>query len=351
MNLSVVYPNAYPGRTYIEFGMRNLAAQTCRDFETVIVDMAYEQNKGIVTELSDKLGFQNLLHVPACEARHVGRLVHWELYNNGALFASNPWLMFYGAKRYVHRSLAAAIIQHATEGTAVNIAQVRPPDTVTIEDVGFDEQLSLPMFGDTVSQRFDAIEEAYNLHVDVHDAFYLAQTGFFSIPKDTYINILNGYNEALVVQHWVDNEMNIRMAKIRMTVGNMHRGLLRLNSKAGYGAVPIGKPICQHPDNTRCIRHTMNLRKGENHRVEGALRFEHDGFGWIYCDTCGAVAVDMEFDYMNHQVASSNTKAPINVRGVGRNLARIADDLKPLSLSEKINLMQRSHTEPRYLEK
>ena len=144
--------------------------------------------------------------------------------------------------------------------------------------------------------------------------------------------------------------MNARIIKVPLLACNMARGMLRLNSTLGYGAVPVGKPICQRAIESDCIQHKMNLRSAENIKVENAERFVHDGFEWIRCPDCGTLAVDKEFDYMEYASRPGHVKAPVNVHGVGRNLSRIADDLNGLDITDKVNILISSHTNPRYLE-
>ncbi len=276
---------------------------------------------------------RNLIHVPGCEARHVGRLVQWDIYNNAALLADTDWLLFYGLKRYIHRDSVDTVSTLAEQGYCTNMYQLRPDNSVTVDNIG---------------NNFNRIEETYDLRPTVHMTPYLAQTGFFSIPRETYIHVLNGYSETLLIQHWVDNEMNTRMTKVPIKSCVMPRGMLRLNSTLGYAAAVVGKSICVGNEN--CIRHSMNLRPAENIRVETAPRIVHGGFEWIYCETCGTLAVDKEFDYMEFQLRSPSAKAPINIRGVGRNLSRLATDLSNLALPDKLEMISSSHTNPRYLE-
>ena len=336
MMLTVLDVNAYPGKHYIEFALRNLAAQTCRDFQTIIVDMSYTENRSLAVELIENLGLQNVHHVPALEDRHAGRLVQWDIYNNAALLATTPWIFFYGLKRYLHRNAVETIMRHCQEGIGISVQQVRPDESVTVENIGYD---------------FDRIELDYSLNTDTVQIPWLAQTGFFSIHIDTYIRALNGYNECLLIQHWVDNDMNARAMRVPMRVCNMGRGMLRLNSQLGYGAVNVGRKTCYSSPTSKCLRDCLN-RRAENVRLADGVaeRFIHDGFEWIYCPACGTIAVDKEFDYMAYIVSKPSVKAPINVHGIGRNLERLFDDVRDLAMPDKLDIIAASHTNPRYLE-
>src|SRR3990167_1252246 len=127
-NLSVISANAYPGFSQVEFLLRNLAAQTFRDFETVLIDMFYAENASAVRDLCTTLGLTNVVHAPACEARHVAPWLPWELYSNALLLASSEWVLHYGVKRYMHPQAVGVVASQADAGICTVLIQKNVPE-------------------------------------------------------------------------------------------------------------------------------------------------------------------------------------------------------------------------------
>lgn len=341
MILSVLVPNAYPGTRILEFSLRNLAAQSYRDFETVIVDMCYEQNCAAVIEICERLNLRNVVHVPACEAKHIARILHWELYNNAALLASCPWLLYYGSRRYMHRGAVAAVVEKAQQGISTSLPQLPSPESVeTLWNVPFEQ-----------------IEAMHKMDLESKNTPSLIQTGFFSIPRDTFIHKLNGMNEALVIHHWVDNELSARLRYVDEKSCWIRGAILRLHRSLGegYTAVPTERALCSLEENPKCAYHlarAVDTSKPRPYKItEHVNRVTANDYGWIWCDKCLTIGLEDDEDYMRHVLSSPKyIKAPINVHGVGRNISRLDRDLAGLPLHKKLTILAGSHTNPRYLQ-
>src|SRR6185369_172203 len=123
--LSIVCANVYADHAPIEFMFANLGAQSFKDCEIVLVDAFYQENLNLVKMLSKAHGLDRVIHTPACEAKHVGRSLHWELYNNAALFATGDWLFFHGVHRYLHHQAVETIYQCANRDNCTILFQLR----------------------------------------------------------------------------------------------------------------------------------------------------------------------------------------------------------------------------------
>lgn len=339
--LSVLCTNAYSGMAHVEFMLRNLSEQTFRDFEIVLVDMFYDENKNAVADLCGVLGLQNIVHTPACEATHVGRWLHWELYSNALLLASGRWVFHYGVNRYLHRNALQTVADNAQQGFSVVFAQRNVEESI---------ETLLPR--DMIQS--SACESIYHMNVSVYPWQYLSQSGFFSVESDVMIHDFNGHNEALVIHHWVDNDLGARSqhltGKIRCKIAQ--NGLLRLNKSrtGGYSGVRVGKPVCAREANPICVAWLIDGLR-EDRRITGDVeRVEHNGYSWVRCAVCGTIGVEDSPAYVARlSTNAAYTKAPVNIAGVGRNIETLAADLKSLTLQEKVETISGSHTNARYL--
>jgi hypothetical protein len=335
--LSIISANVYPGYEPVEAMMRNLAAQTSRDFELVLVDAFYAENADPVARLAQELNMPTT-HTPAMEAKHVGRSLHWELYNNALLLATSPWVQYHGVYRYLHRDTVSTIICCAARNTSVILFQMREDPEIPVTD---------------------NVEKDYSMDVDMHGWKFLQHSGFFSARRDVVLNRLNGYNEAIVNDHWVDCEMGARVWHIPLDVAVMARAILRLERKGHYGVEEngrmisrIGKAPCTHEENPKCIRYLLNALREDRRIREPVQRLVNEGFEWVRCERCGTLGVEDSDRYLAHLLNNPGLiRAPINVAGVGRNLARLDADLQNCStLAEKVALISASHDNPVYLQ-
>ena len=333
--LSVLCTNAYSGISHVEFMLRNLSEQTFRDFEIVLVDMFYTENKSAVASMRSVLGLREIIHTPACEAVHVGRWLHWELYSNALLLANGRWVFHYGVNRYLHRNALQTVVDNAQQGFSVVFAQRNVEESI---------ETIVPV----------ACENLYRMDTSVSAWQYLSQSGFFSVDADVMIHDFNGHNEALVIHHWVDNDLGARSqhltGKIRCKIAQ--NGLLRLNKSrtGGYSGVRVGKPVCARDANPRCVAWLVDGLR-EDRRITGDVeRVEHNGYSWVRCGVCGTIGVEDSPAYVARLSTNAvYTKAPVNIAGVGRNIETLAADLKSLTMQEKVETISCSHTNTRYL--
>ena len=345
--LSVICSNVYTGFAPLEFLLRNMAAQTYKDFELVIVDAYYEENAAYVKELSQELGLLRTIHTPACEARHVGRWMHWELLSNALLLSSGQWILQHGVHRYMHRGAVQCVVERAEQGICVVLYQGK----------GF---AIMPC-------SFDDIEGPFEMDTHLEPLSYLTQSGFFSIRRDILINELNGHNEALLLHHWVDSDLSERARHLAsLKVELMPKGLLRMEkpswvihrhspaindwdiSKTSFTA--RGRQTCRITENPRCV--VWLLRSlGAHRRIDGPVqRITHNGFEWVWCPDCGAVGIEDPDAYISNLSNSAFILSPINVCGIGRNIFTLDRDLHGLDLTDKVRLISDSHDNPKYLQ-
>src|SRR3990167_448016 len=338
--LSVLSCNVYPGTAPVEFMLRNLAIQTFQDFELIFVDAFYDANAQFVSNTCKSLGLERVVHTPACEARHVGRILHWELYNNVLLLANSPWVMYFGMHRYMHSGALQAVAECAARDIPVVLWQGRA-----------ERMDELPL----------NIEETYEMDSHVEQWHALDHSGFFSARRDMLINRLNGWNEASVNHHWVDCDLSTRAKFLSLNVKVMPRALIRLGGAGAYGRGEvsgdgisqlsgIGKSVCSLDTNPNCVVYLINaLRDSRRHIDVPVQRLTHNGFEWARCAECGTLGIEDSEAYSRHVITRALIKAPINVAGVGRNLITVDAAMRNADIAAKIELLRSSHTDPRFL--
>lgn len=330
--LSILCGNVYSGFKHVEFFLRSMAAQTYRDCEIILADSFYTENKTGVAELCALLGLGTVVHVPSAYGVDVGRKMHWDVYSNALLYSSGDWVMHYGVYRYMHRDGIMRVAQNAASGILTSFAQIPAPQTID----------------DLMSDDYGAIESRYEMEVSPRRWSTLSQCGFYSIDRDRIVNIFNGHNEALILHHWVDVDLNTRAANYgHLQTDVIDRGVLRM-TKPGYSAIRVGKPVCSREVNPNCVSHRLDARQGTE-RIENVERVSNRGFEWVRCQQCGAVGLEDPDAYIKYLRDTSCTRAPVNVGGVGRNIQRLEDDCKKLSTSSRFELISSSYSNARYL--
>lgn len=351
MKLSVLVGNVFDGFDHIAFLLHNMAAQTTRAFELVLVDEFYQSNYIRVRDLGALFGLK-IVHTPPCEMYHAGARMHWELHNNELLFASGEWVLHHGVFRYLHMAAVETVISNAEQNICTVFAQ-NPGGTL----------------GDIYACN---VETRYDLSMESVDYPHLSQSGFFSIRRDDMIHLLNGHNEALTLPHWVDNDLSQRARRLPLKVTVVQKGLLRLEKSTRYGqkelctnpplelhypfyavrtASGMGMPTCDWDINPKCLNFCLYTPFVEERKIDKSIRrFIHNDYEWLQCPVCKTLCVEDPESYMGHLDSHTNKRAPVNLGGIGRNLGRVDEDLRGRPLTEKIAIMKYSHVNPRYLQ-
>lgn len=344
MSISVITTNVFPGHPHVSTIIKNLGVQTTKDFEWVFVDAFYHNNQALVADETRAAGLNNVIHVPLCGATHVGRKFHWECYNNALLLATRPNFMRLGVWRYFHHQVVEFAIEQAAKGVWINLTQ-RACDALS-------------------DLTHEQIIQKYDIEIKSQSPWNRMQShcGMFSFNRQKMIE-MNGNNEALLIHHWEDCDLNSRWEQLgEMKMISLEKAFLRIEhrkdtfpyNKPDNGGAYIGKTICSPEKKNTCPYYVNN-----NHKLEITgpaqgynLKFiEHKGFNWVHCPDCGLVAVGHDEKYFHYLKTDPRAiTAPINVAGVGRNIVTLNEDIQKLtSMESKVNLLCESHTSPRYL--
>ncbi len=333
--ISVLTTNVFSGSDHLKIIIQNLGVQTFKQFEWVLIDAYYNENKELVKELTEKAGLRTVVHVPICDQPHIGHMYNWNCYNNALLLSSNRLFLRLGVHRYFHNKVVETAVELAGQNKFLNLRQ-RNVDSLSV---------------DSDNINYHKLEDDYKLET-LSRIFWKtmnSQCGMFSFDKSAMIE-MNGNNEALLIHHWEDIDLNCRWTQHSpVDMVSLENAFLRVyhDKSSPY----MEKKVCTHTDNPDCIVYAKNSHELENYPTNDIEWIYYRDFKWARCKKCKTVAVsycDKYFDYL--KTNKKGYLAPINVGGVGRDIRIVNEDIKKLSsLQDKVELLTASHTNPRYL--
>lgn len=337
--ISILTTNVFPGSGALKLLAKNLSLQTCKEFEWVVADCFFLENRDLIKDLAEQYGLKETTHVPACLATHIGRTYHWEIYNTALLVSKYPTFLRLGVYRYFHHQLVETVLNYHSNKTWVNLVQ-RPIDGISYEK---------PHAQIVEEQQLDVTTTSWSNQL-------VSSCGMFSYDKSRMIE-LGGNNESLVLLHWEDIDLNCRWAHLNMNSWkcvSLDKAFLRIFHDKGvqYSA----KPHCRHRDYPRCIAFAENCHELKRCAPEGTKWFDHRGFPYGQCPVCRTLVVGNCDDYFNFlKTDGRNLYAPVGVggvgsNGVGRDIRILNEDLNKLStLESKLELLSESNASERYV--
>lgn len=334
MSITITSTNVFRGQDQLGALIKCLAAQTCQDFQWVLVDAFYADNAKLVADMCAARGFKDVVHVPYRGNTRVAATYHWTTYNDALLLARYSTILRVGVFRYIHPSVVGLAADLATQQTWVSLRQ---QDVDRFEDIS--DAALIDKYGLEVATRTN--RDRMSSHC-----------GMFSQSKQTLMD-MNGNNEAFAVHHAEDSEYNSRFAQLgRTSVVSLEKAMLRVYHSKCRTLTYLPKVPCEKADNPACIYHAANNHELKKYAHPDTEWRDHQGFPWARCRTCNAVANGYCDEYYRYLATDPRGfRAPVGVFGVvGRNLAAVADDLAKLdSLQSKVELLAESHEHPKYL--
>lgn len=334
MPITITTTNVFRGRDQLGATIKNLAEQTDRDFEWVLVDAFYDLNRELVAEMCDARGMRDVVHVPFAGNTNVGAAFTWASYNDAALLARHPVILRVGVFRFIHPEVTAIVADSAARDTWVSLTQ-RPVDRL-------DDKPSADL---AAEHGLDVTRRAVWDRMTSH-------CGMFSRDTETLIG-MNGNSEAQVLHHAEDCDWNARWQQLGpQNLVALENAMLRVYHSKCPTLTYVPKPVCRRDDNPACIYHAANNHELKKYAHPDTEWRDHEGFPWARCRTCGTVAngyCDEYYEYLKTDLRGF--RAPVGVFGtIGRDLLAVRDDLAKLtSLQSKVELLAWSHTDPKYL--
>jgi len=335
--ISILTTNIFPEQNHLDMVARCLSAQTCQDFEWVLLDGHYRKNKEYIENICNKYLIKNYIHAPLCKANHVGRLFHWEVYNNALMLSNYDLFLRLGTYRWLHHDMVAKAIEYAQKG----------------------EYLDFPHINKEIEKYNDLDNENINkdlspIYNETRD-YMECSAGMFSYSKSRMIG-MNGNNEAAVLLvHPEDSDLNARWTHIKGVHSiKVQNALFRFNhekhQKNLLAILEEGDSSCCRSNG--CLATYPNLHHLNYNPPTDNNKFIYRDFQWIKCSCCGAISpIDID-EYLSYLKTYTNPFGPVGVDGrIGRNLLILDNDIRKLNnIDDKVNLLIDSHTNNKYLQ-
>jgi hypothetical protein len=336
--ISILTTNVFPNQDHLIMAAKCLETQTCQDFEWVLLDGHYNKNKDFISSLCEEYKIKRYIHAPLCKANHVGRMFHWEVYNNALILASHDLFLRFGIYRWLHSSVVEKAISYAQKGIFIDLPH---------KTVNFDDFSSLDR---------KAIIEKADLTPDYGrvNNYMACSAGMFSYSRNRMLEI-NGNNEAAtLIVHHEDSDLNARWKHVRGVMSiKMMNAMLRFDHvKSPSNILTIleegNSYCCGKPGCFSTYPNTFHLNYEPPVENE---KFMYREFPWIKCSCCGTVSPVDADEYLDYLQLYPDPFGPVGVDGrVGRNIIPLYEDCMGANLEDKLNILTESHTDPRYVE-
>jgi len=342
--------------------LRCLSEQEFKDFDVVVIDCHYQKRKGYMSELAEKYGL-NIVHIPYTPNLRIAKLLDCAIFNAPYLFSESPKIVRYSCWRFVRPKFTQICVESAFS-VDFRFHNVIPPSPEWAHPMDGHNTLVWGM-GDKVN--WGAMPDSYK-HVSASwgpdsdvdtkpQLFPLNCYGNYMVPRQEWLR-LNGCDEAIFSsEHWEDQDFCQRannagipcwrkhgiQFRLHHTYGN-HSG--RANILPDFGE--FKKPC------PKCASHEHDPKPGRRSLKSRAAAGEIEIFDdrvWVCpeCFYCGPVFHDDEGEY--HRMLKQRGIQRSNIVSkfkVGRNLSAVASDMDGKSLSEKVEIFNRSYEDARY---
>lgn len=334
--ISVITTNIFPGNKHIEMAIKCLSSQTYKDFEWVFLDGHYNQNKDFVDNMCQEYKIERYIHSPFCQANHVGRWFHWEIYNNALMLCNNDLFLRFGVYRWMHNKTIETIVNYANKGIYVDL----PHNTVN-----FDDFYNYSV--DEINNNLSIIDGEIRPYME-------CSAGMFSYTRNRMLEI-NGNDEAsTLIAHHEDADLNARWSNVKgIYSAKIQNALLRFSHEKSpsniLSTLEEGNSLCCGKKGCLSI-YPNSYHLNYNPPVENE-KFEYDGFQWIKSPCCGVVSPIDADEYLTYLKQSGKTFGSVGVDNrVGRNILSLYNDIiKINNFEDKLNLLINSHTDQKYL--
>lgn len=329
--ISVITTNIFPNKEVLDLSAKCLSMQTCQDYQWVFLDGHYLKNKKYFEDLCLKYKIKNYIHGPLCKANHVGRLFHWEVYNNSLLLCDYDLILRFGTYRWLDKNAIENVIYNAQKGIYLDF----PHNTINLKDFNNN----------------DLLNPSYNN--EIRD-FMQCSAGMFSYSKSRLLE-MNGNNEAsTLLVHHEDSDLNSRWTHIRgIKSKKVNNAMFRFeHEKSPVNVLSIleeGNSLsCKKEGCLASYPNTFHL--AFNPPVQNTI-FKYRDFDWIKCECCGTVSPIDADEYLEYLKIYDDPFGPVGVDGrVGRNLIILNNYLSKIkNNNDKFDLLKSSHTEDKFL--
>lgn len=354
----------YEGDWLFRAQLRCLSEQTFKDFEVCVIDPHFQKRKGYMPELAEKYKL-NIVHVPYLANLRTARKLDCAIFNAPYLYSESPNIVRYSCWRFV-RPEFTKLCAETTISTDFYFHNVEPPTRdsmhiVTNHDARVWDMNSDVVHWDKIPTKAGKPGASWGHDSDRDtkpNLFPLNCYGNYMVPRREWLR-LNGCDEVIFnSEHWEDQDFCNRAHRAGIPCERKAHVMYRLHhlygSHAGrsnilpdWGEFKAMCPACA------AVEHDPkpNRRDLKRRMANGELLTFGFRRTWV-CKTClysGPIFHADEGEYLKTIEDNGITRSNIipSVK-LGRNLEILAADMDGKSLSEKVEIFNRSYEDERY---
>lgn len=345
--------------------LRCLAEQSNKDFDVFIIDPHFSKRSSYMGELASKYRL-NIRHLPYHPNTRVAKMLDCQIFNAPYLFSESPRIVRYSCWRFVRPDFTDACLTsqtnvdfrfHSCEAPTKELQHPETRHNVAIWDMTSDV-----VHWDKVPTKAGMPGATWGHDSDVDEPAGLFRRncyGNYMIFRDQWL-AMNGTNEAVFsLAHFEDLDFCVRARNAEMQCTRKAGKMARLDHFYGgfSGRANIKPDVEFKKPCPACEKAAYTL---EPNRFDWPRRaavgeielFERDR-AWVCktCFLCGPMYSKDPVEHLGQIEARKITQAPILSRyKIGRNLRILASDMDGKSLSEKVEIFERSYHDERYFQ-
>lgn len=348
--------------------LRSLSEQSSKDFDVLMVDAHYSKRRGYIPELAERYKL-SIIHVPYSPNQNVAKTLDCGIFNAPYCYSESPRIVRFSCWRFLAKDFTKACLESPTNVDFYfhSISPVREPAT------GHDSNNTTNHNTDVWSGTSDAINwpavpkragdpgATWTFHSDVDtppSIFPINAYGNYMVFRKDWLAI-NGCDDTWSSQsHYEDQDFCIRARNAGFQCSRSSGKLWRLHHH--YGNHSGRANIAPDKQFKKCCprceqgRHVLEPRRFDiaARASRGEIDLLEDYGVWVCktCFLCGPIYHTGCHEHLQGHVEKRRiTQANIIPKyKIGRNLRILAADLDGKSLSEKVEIFERSYSDPKY---
>jgi hypothetical protein len=342
--------------------LRCLSEQLDKDFDVCLIDSHYSKRASLVPQYAEHYRL-NIVHIPYMPNIRVAKRLDCAIFNAPYMYSESPRIVRLSCWRFVRPDFTKICSESKSNVDFYfhNCEPSRP------EDAHPDTAHALPiwdMTSDVVNwgsvPRCGSPGAAWTHHSETDakaELMPLNCYGNYMIFRNTWLQ-LNGCNEVFTNnEHWEDQDFCARARNLGVQCARSSNKMYRLHhyygGHSGRSNVPTDHEFKKPCAACDAAHHAQppNRYDTKNRAQRGEVElFEHHKI-WV-CKTCLLASADwsQEVSEATTNVARRGIiKATIIPKyKLGRNLSILAEDMKGKSLSEKVEIFNKSWDDARY---
>lgn len=345
--------------------LRCLSEQEFKDFDVYLIDPHFEKRRGYMPELAEKYKL-HIVHIPYRPNQRVASRLDCAVFNAPYLFSESTRIVRYSCWRFVRPSFTKICVESKTNVdfrfhsiSAPNF-DGRDDSTTTNHASDIWNSGSDVVHWDKIPTKAGAGGATWGEDAD-HDApetlFCLNAYGNYCVSRKDWLSI-NGTDEAFTrVGHYEDMDFTLRAHNAGIKCERKCHILYRLShnygNHSGRSNEPTDHPLTKNCDECEEACHVLEPKRFDIERrlLKNEIECFPEHKVWV-CRKCllsGPIYHTGCHEHTEWIKGSRRTQATIIQKHmIGRNISRLASDMDGKSLSEKVEIFERSYNDERY---